>query len=148
VYSLENLKRLTENRPLEPKAARHLEERLRERSFVKGLVEKGCFEQEGGLAWATVRDRLDAAFLPSLLPKAELIALFQPHPDGWVVKLRLGNAAPTGASIHQMDVQDFDPNYGGRWNAGANARAGGTEAGPREYVPFLLGRMDRLHSSG
>jgi hypothetical protein len=142
--SLENLDRLMRGRDLEPEARDLLREREAERQTVQKLVENGRFRHEEGLSWAIVDETVDAALLPPLLPDARLIALFQSAPVGWLVKLRLGLAAPEGATLNAMRVSDFDPHYGGRWNAGANIRSGGIPEGPNTYVAFLLSRIDKL----
>jgi len=54
------------------------------------------------------------------------------------MKIRLGQAAPAGLMLDKRKIQVFDPNYGGRWNAGSNGRGGGTSLDPRTYVLKLF----------
>ena len=35
------------------------------------------------------------------------------RPDRWLVKTRLGLAAPEGLSLEDLGIEDFDPSYGG-----------------------------------
>jgi len=50
------------------------------------------------------------------------------------IKLRLGNAAPAGLSLKELHLENYDKQYGGRWDAGANKRGGGTKIGLNEYA--------------
>ena len=52
----------------------------------------------------------------------------------WNVKLRLGQAAPAGLSLHDLKLSAWDKNFGGRWNAGSNKRGGGTDIAPVDYA--------------
>ncbi len=51
----------------------------------------------------------------------------------WDAKFRLGQAA--SSEFFLPDVLDpIDAGYDGRWNAGSNKRAGGSELSSEEYV--------------
>lgn len=63
------------------------------------------------------------------------------RPGAWDVKLRLGQAAPKEWTLHSLGVFNFDPAFGGRWNAGSNSRADGTTVPPDEYAAVLLAKM-------
>ena len=52
----------------------------------------------------------------------------------WDAKMRLGQTAPRGASLHHLRTERFDPAFAGRWNAGSNARNGGTDMKPEAYA--------------
>jgi hypothetical protein len=43
-----------------------------------------------------------------------------------------------GSSLHDLGIAEFDPSYGGRWNAGSNERRGGTTLSPDEYREDLV----------
>jgi hypothetical protein len=58
-------------------------------------------------------------------------------------KLRLGLAAPPGLSLHDLRIEEFDSAFGGRWNAGANRRAGGTTLPMDAYAAALEQRLTR-----
>ena len=52
-------------------------------------------------------------------------------------------AAPAGFSLLELGIEDFDPGFGGRWNAGANKRGGGSSLSNQEYVDNLLPLIDQ-----
>ena len=137
--SLRNLRLLLAGQPIDPDAQSALEERRGKRAEAKRLVQNGAFTNLDGVAFATIPRAVDGEFFPALLPTAHLIAVFVPHaePGKWMVKLRLGQAAPNGLSLHQLGVPAFDANYGGRWNAGSNKRGGGTTLSPDDYARHL-----------
>jgi hypothetical protein len=57
------------------------------------------------------------------------------------MKLRLGAGAPEGFTLHDLHMTELDPAYGGRWNAGSNARAGGTAIPPERYAEEVRRRL-------
>lgn len=65
-------------------------------------------------------------------------------PRRWNVKLRLGNAAPPGFTLHDMKIPNWNPAFGGRWNAGSKKRGGGTSIEPRDYANRLLAKCMAL----
>ena len=146
--SLTSLERLLEGKALTEKAEQALAIRRREREGARELVRAGKLKNHGGLAWARYDGALDTALLPSLVPDAALIMVTRKNRAGrWIMKLRLGLAAAPGASLHRMGLHEFDPDFGGRWNAGSNRRAGGTTIDPSWYVRELKRRVPRLMSS-
>lgn len=139
--SLRNLLYLRAGMPLELCARRALELRIARRAAAKRAVENG-FTRDGPLAWAILEEEIDGAFFPVLLPDAALIMLALPHPklaNRWIVKLRLGLAAPGGVTLPKPAIKAWDPNYGGRWNAGSNKRGEGTTITPADYAARLRG---------
>ena len=65
-----------------------------------------------------------------------------PHqPKPWVMKLRLGPAAPPGMTLQRLGIQEFDGAYGGRWNAGSNKRGDGTDMSPEAYARVVTERL-------
>jgi hypothetical protein len=138
--SLVALARLMSGEPLPIEAAVALQQRMEERRIAERAVEAGEFRWSGSVAYAEIDHSLDTAFLPPLLPEAKVVMVARPTGDEalpWKIKLRLGLAAPEGASILDIGLTDFDPSFGGRWNAGSNRRAGGTSIPPEEYAEFL-----------
>jgi hypothetical protein len=88
-----------------------------------------------------VEDCLDAVDLVRIFPDVAMIVHARPDKTGssrWTMKIRLGQAAPAGLMLDKRKIQVFDPNYGGRWNAGSNGRGGGTSLDPRTYVLKLF----------
>ncbi len=61
----------------------------------------------------------------------------------WDTKLRLGLNPPAGLSIQRMGIEEFDPGYAGRWNAGSNNRAGGVGLSPEDYFKEVQKRLER-----
>lgn len=145
--SLRNLCLLRAGKPLELCAQRALELRLGRRAAARRMVDDPGINPDGGLAWAILDEEIDGAFFVALLPDAELVMLAVRHPklaDHWVMKLRLGRAAREGLTLHSLGVRDWDPNFGGRWNAGSNKRGGGTLVTPVEYAARLVAAIDQL----
>lgn len=143
--SLSSLQKLLEGKPLTEKAEQALAIRRREREGARELVLSGKLRNQGGLAWARYDGALDTALLPSLVPDAALIMVTRKNRSGrWIMKLRLGLSAIPGSSLHRLGLHEFDPDFGGRWNAGSNRRAGGTTIDPAWYVRELKRRLPRL----
>jgi hypothetical protein len=141
--SLRNLRLLQEGKPLELCARRALDLRRGRRAAARRLVDEGRFTRVGGVAWATLDEEIDGAFFRPLLPEAAVIMLAVRHPklsDRWVMKLRLGANAPPGMTLHSLGIRDWDPAFGGRWNAGSNKRGGGTPMDPADYAALIARR--------
>ena len=110
-----------------PEQAREALGRWRQkRDCAAHYVARGAVASDGLMAFGILDREIDGIFFPPLLPDAVLILLAVPRPNEsgtWIMKLRLGARAPEGFTIHDLHMTDFDPAYGGRWNAGSNARA-------------------------
>ena len=105
-------------------------------------METGRIRLDGPLAFGVLDESIDGEFFPALLPKAVVILTAAPHqPPRWVMKLRLGLAAPPGMTLQRLGIQEFDPAYGGRWNAGSNKRGGGTDMLPEVYARAVTERL-------
>ena len=140
--SLRNLERLESGQALEPGVEVLLEDRERERALALSLVDSGAFRQAGKVAAATlpIDERISGEFLPSLLTDAWIIVSGTPMPKDaglWETKIRLGLAAPEGASLFALGVLKAEPTFGGRWNAGSTKRAGGSRVPPGEVARRL-----------
>ncbi|HEU0080383.1 MAG TPA: hypothetical protein VFQ76_22230, partial [Longimicrobiaceae bacterium] len=149
--SFSSLAALEEGRALSPVAAERLLRRQADRAQAAQYVRQGRFRTNGCVAWAVLDERLDAAFLPALLPDACLILLAVPmrgDGDRWEAKVRLGLSAPPGMSLHALELGGFDPAWGGRWNAGSNRRAGGTLLPVESYAAALGERVERFPGTG
>ena len=75
---------------------------------------------------------------------AAVIMVARPNattPASWTIKLRLGQSAPPVLTLHSLRITDWDPSFGGRWNAGSNKRGGGTQIDPESYVAHLRARL-------
>lgn len=80
-----------------------------------------------------------------VVPEAAVTMVASPNvadPARWTIKLRLGESAPPGLTLHALAITDWDPKFGGRWNAGSNGRGGGTHIEPELYAIRLRARLD------
>jgi hypothetical protein len=95
-----------------------------------------------------LQEAIDGEFFPALVPGATVILLANrmKDPRRWQMKIRLGEAAPPGLTLHALDVGELDIGYGGRWNAGSNKRGGGTELTPQAYVDHIRERLKRWNN--
>jgi hypothetical protein len=143
--SLYNLDLLLSGRDIESEAAERLARRHASRKRAGEYVADGRFLCCGGLWWAEFDERVDGEFFPDQIPAAEVIMMACPFEDGrYEIKLRLGPAAPEGLWLSRLGINDWDPAFGGRWNAGSNNRGGGTDMAPRDYASHLISRLDAL----
>ena len=127
---------------LDPVAAMAMAMREGKRDDARALVEQ--FEHGDGLAFATSDREIDGAFLVPHIEDAVVImvAVRDDRSAGrWVMKLRRGRAAPRGFSLHELEIGEWDDNYGGRANAGSNKRGGGTAMPPDAYADRLRARL-------
>lgn len=145
--SLRNLLLMQAGAPLEAEATALVGDRLRRRERAAELVRAGAFRRVGRLALAVLQEETEGEHFPALLPEVPLLMLATPCPKparAWKVKLRLGRAAPDGLSLAMLDINEFDPRYGGRWNAGSNRRGGGTTVEPERYAELVAERLERV----
>ena len=133
--------------PLPEQAREALARWRHKRDYAAHFVAQGTVASDGLMAFGILDGEIDGIFFPPLLPDAVLVLLAVPKPNEpgtWIMKLRLGARAPEGFTIHHLHVTDFDRAYGGRWNAGSNARAGGTTIPPVRYAEEVRGRLARV----
>jgi hypothetical protein len=136
-FSARNLGLLLDGAPLEPSAQQLLDKRISGREETRVAIEQGdALLEKGNLTVVRNTGNMRNEFMPALLPDAMMILTCEPGKtdDTWVARFRLGNAAPPGLSILDLNLGDFDPAYGGRWNAGSNKRGGGTAMPLTEYI--------------
>lgn len=150
-FSLRALAALQDGAVLPEPARALLERRRRRRAAAERMVEAGAVRRDGPLAWAVFAEETDGAFFPALLPDAAAVLLASPLPADpacWLVKVRLGLAAPEGTTLHGIGITEIDPAFGGRWNAGSNRRAGGTALAPEAYARALAERLRGVLEDG
>lgn len=127
-----------------------LEKEEKNRREASELVESGVFQRtDSGIHWAEIEKRIESSYFAAELPEAVLIVLFTPGKKDsgkTIAKIRLGNAAPQGFDIKKIKPEEFDPSYGGRWNAGSNSRGGGAEIRPDDYISQLDVRVKTVLS--
>jgi hypothetical protein len=107
------------------------------------------------VAWVELDRDADLLFLAGRIPTAAVVLLFTPRGDDSVrrnVQFRLGGGALAGLTLHDLRLAEFDRGYGGRWNAGSNKRAGGTDLAPAAYAAEVARRVraavQRIHPPG
>lgn len=140
--SLHAVENLCAGRPLGDTATEALTHRRARRNLAQEL--KSRFDLRDGVALAISDRSIDSAFFPALVPEAAVIMVVSPNvanPDRWTVKLRLGKSAPPGLTLHSLRITDWDPQYGGRWNAGSDGRGGGTDIESALYASRLRARL-------
>jgi hypothetical protein len=142
--SLRNLRALLYGEPLEDGAVAALARRERRREAAMALVDARTFDidAERLVAFAVSDGSIDSAFFPAQLRHVAVIMLAHRRDDArWTVKLRLGGRRVPGLTLHTLGVDDWDPRFGGRWNAGSNGRGGGTSIRPSDYAERLRARV-------
>jgi hypothetical protein len=152
-FSARNLGLLLTDQPLDPEAQQMLDRQLSGRQIAEDLISRGEIEYFGDIALVHYREDLRIEYLPALLPESAVILMAgEPHqingtptPDHTTSRLRRGLAAPDGFTIYDLRIPEaIDPNYGGRWNAGANRRGGGTTLSPSEYALRVQQQYERF----
>lgn len=126
---------------LPPVAREALQGRREQRAKLMELILAGVFKnRRSGVYVAFLNTRVDGELLPSLLPQATVIVTVSPpqkEGDGYLVKTRLGMAAPEGMSLKAFNL----PGWGGRWNAGSTGRHGGT-ANPETFIAAVCDAVE------
>lgn len=137
--SLETLTRLVTGKPLDSRVSDLLEKRQAEREYWRSAVsEPGVVQWAGSVALIESDQRIPAEMLTGMLPEATIIVTACPQtPSGWVMKVRLGQQGLGDLSLNHLGIEKFDPQYGGRWNAGSNSRGDGTAVDPFTYATKL-----------
>lgn len=120
----------------------HLEQLHEKRLAVKEIVGQRHYEEKNGAVFIPCDRYLDSdLFLPHF-PNAQVLVIGCPsekYPDVTMTRMRLGAGVEDGVSLHRLGVVQFDPYFGGRFNAGSNKR--GLEAAleqgiqPRVILP-------------
>jgi hypothetical protein len=145
--SLSSLARLEgrDPQPLEADVAAVLAARRRHRDDARAAVAAGRLAMLGPVAFGEFDTMLDGEFFPALVPDATVVVIACPMPDTSgrrQIKIRLGQAAPAGFSLHDLRLREFDPVYGGRWNAASNRRGGGTTIDAGRYAAEVRRRVE------
>ena len=114
-----------------------------ESEIARCAVETGSYQKRGRVVLIKPSQKVGSEFFMPFLPDAVLIISATPRKDNgrWDIKLRLGQAAPVGFSILNLSPAEFDPAFGGRWNAGATGRGGGSHRTPEEYLEYYSAKI-------
>lgn len=137
--SLRNLRFLLQGNGLEENALLLLRKRQEERTDVRQYIAQGHAEKIGQVYLLITKTKIDAGLVPAFLPDARIIVVATPCVDQskWEIAVRVGLARSEELSLDTLDINSFDPAYGGRWNAGSNRRGGGTIIEPWDYALAL-----------
>lgn len=145
-FSLRNLERWSQDLPLEPRSQEMLSDLKEERRRAVESVRNGSFRKIGMVYYAELSRKIESAYFPALMPEAAVILTFSPHRKNkgfWEAKIRLGNAAPESIYLNELGINEFDPFWGGRWNAGSNRRGQGTKIPIGDYAKFLNKKLEK-----
>lgn len=146
-FSIRNLDLFLQNKPLEPEAEELLTKRKNDRERAGQIIESGSASRVGHVVYIETSERIEAGLFAPLIPDAIVFVVSIPmksQPGFFETKVRLGAAAPEGFTLRDLNMDEIDPNYGGRWNAGNNKRGGGTETTPQEYAERINRRIEEV----
>ena len=150
--SVRNLARALTGQTLEEKAWNLFLHRLSQREATRQLIHGQNIRCKGDVAVVPYHPDLYNPLLPSLLPEAALIVIVgKPGPTSTTTTtgMRLGLNAKHGMTLFDLDITGtIDPNFGGRWNAGANARGGGSSMHSEEYVERIVHAVQQWKLKG
>lgn len=122
---IEALSRYLGGKPPTARAVDHLEQHHQKRLAVREIARRGGHEMRNGVVFIECDRYLDSdLFLPHF-PQARLLVIGFPsdkYPSIRMTRFRLGAAVEEGVSLHRLSISDFDPLFGGRFNAGSNKR--------------------------
>lgn len=146
-FSIRNLDLFLKHKSLEPAAEELLNKRKNDRERATQIVESGSVNQVGRVAYIETSEKIEAGLFAPLIPDAVVFVISTPmknKPGFFETKVRLGAVAPEGFTLRDLNMDEIDPNYGGRWNAGNNKRGGGTETPPKEYAEKINKRIEEV----
>jgi hypothetical protein len=139
--------------PASQRVREHLEELHSKRMAVSQIARRGGHPERNGVVLLECDRYLDSDLFLSHFPGARILVIGCPSdkmPSMTITRLRLGSAVESGASLHRLGISEFDPYFGGRFNAGSNKR--GLEAAvaagedpqvmsPSDYFKMLASRV-------
>ena len=143
-FSVRNLQKYLNNEEIEPEAKKMLEKRISERKQIIELIKDDKFIIKDRVAYIELEEIIDGGLIPSLLLDADIIILASKMPEDskrpWLIKARIGANSPEGLALNKLNL----PNFGGRWNAGATKRKGGTEHNAEEYADIVGKKLKKF----
>jgi hypothetical protein len=126
-----------------------LERRLQERASLSEKISRGDFNTAGErqeVAWLnfTESEDPDGVMLPALFPQSYVV--FAARPDSkntgrYFMNVRLGKLSEGKFDLRDIMKTAGIP-FGGRWNAGANKRKGGTELSSKEFAEKIYAALE------
>jgi hypothetical protein len=141
--SIRNLKLLLAGKPLEPAGAAAQSAREQSRKDARRIAQSTT-QRPDGVAYIELQEEIDGSLFSPFLPWASVLMISMANariPKRRIMKVRLGPAAPKHLSLHRLSITQFDPAYGGRWNAGSNKRGGGTSMPDLDYLGEIVRRL-------
>lgn len=143
LFALEQLQNLLRGKELDARADELYRRRLYERKLLRDMIESGKVKQENGVAWLKAcEEKYDATLLIGLLPEAKVIFIARLENGKTVINARIGMALGAPSDLREVMTGINEP-FGGRWNAGANRRKGGTDTSPEEIAHKLSAYLDQ-----
>ena len=138
LYSLEQLQNLLNGRKLDSKAQELYEKRLQERELLKNMINSGKFQFAGKnneiVYLQSEKEKFDATLIIGLFPQAKIIFTSKQSSDGkTIINVRLGLAVSEGSDVREIMTAIKEP-FGGRWDAVANRRKGGSDSSAKEIA--------------
>jgi hypothetical protein len=142
IYALEQLQNLLKGEKIDEKALELYQKRLGERELLKNMLDEEKFKfvgENNEVAYLeSGQEKFDATLLTGLFPSAKVIFTARKSSDGkTIVNVRLGSAVPDGSDIREIMTAIGEP-FGGRWNAGANKRKGGSDSSAEQIAEKLV----------
>jgi hypothetical protein len=151
-FSVKNLQDLLRGQQLEPVAAALLEEYQQERLALQEMVARGEYGSVGEkqqVSWINLPldSKADAVALPALFPNS-LVAFTCRTNEGTgtprnFMNVRLGKGLAGKGDLRDI-MKAVGLPFGGRWNAGANKRKGGTEMPPQDFAEKIVRALEEL----
>lgn len=142
LYSLEQLQNLLIGKELDGKAQELYQKRLEERELLRNMMSEGRFKvvgEDGDVVYLeSEQEKFDATLLIGLFPLAKIIFTARQSDDGkTIANVRLGLAASPSADVRDIMNAIHEP-FGGRWNAGANRRMGGSDSSAKNIADKVV----------
>lgn len=147
------LSALLQGAPHSPQVIGHLEELRSKRVAVSEIARCGPYPERNGVVLIECNRYLDSDLFLSHFPDAKVLVIGCPSektPSMTITRLRLGARVESDLSLHRLGISDFDPYFGGRFNAGSNKRGleAAVESGatpqvvsPTDYFEKLASRL-------
>lgn len=137
--------------PHSQKVMEHLEGLHDKRIAVGEIARRGAHPERNGVVLIECDRYLDSDLFLSHFPSAKLLIIGCPSekiPSMMITRLRLGAGVENGLSLHRLGIAEFDPYFGGRFNAGSNKRGleAAAESGGSPLVVLPSYYFERLAS--
>jgi hypothetical protein len=122
---VEGLSAFLKEEPLSARVRSHIDQLYGNRLAVKEIVQQRQHEERNGVVFISCDRYFDSELFLPHYPHARIIVIGCPcedSPEVPLTRVRLGAGVEKGLSLHRLGLKDFDPYFGGRFNAGSNKR--------------------------